>query len=1045
MNHRNEELLKQQDEWLRRMARHLVGKASAAEDLAQDTWVAGIEAGAARVTLRPWLFRVLSNKASGARSGQRRADDALRMVQREARLEASAPDEAVADLELRERVLRELQALDEPLRTAIHQVYFLGLSTREAGAALGVSHSTVAQRTQKGLDALRVRLDRAYGGERKLWTMILAPAIARGSGGAAAAGASVVRNQAGRALGTMKIAGGAALLAGAGWLASRALLEPVATPVSLGSVTAVAPDPSPVAPRGPAELAALGSRVEPALRSAVSAPDSATQNATITARFLLPGGEPAAGARWSLSGMGASEERVRQFGLPDDWETLRGQLDGDGNLVLTFDPPQAMQFFLTVWDEGVVPEGVVPEGVVAESWRWGHVRPEERKEIGTVRFLEACELRGFVVDENDQPIVGRAAWIRAEEAVPVEGGGREPRCQRVQLDPATGSFVLDAVPAGKMLVSASGALRTRAPEPVEVELGSGNEMLLSIDSSSYGGGRIEARVCHSAFSFREDPVPLECVWLEAPDGLHIAATEYRARSRSYVFECAPDGPLSLVAEHPAIEPVRVENVDSVPMLSFSLIGSSGLLWSVTGPDGESVDQYSIEMTRHDSKFLAPVRALHPGESSLPDGLLEGLWPGTYGFTVRSPLGSATIEVQDLGAGERRPVAVALAPTLRVTGRLIRPSGQAVAGETVRLVMPAEENDSHQSLVVQSPVAVAVHPTHRRCIERLLSDDAGRFEFTVDAPGRYLVVGGDEMRPMAWSEFLDLEAGAVHDPVTLTLAEPSGIMGSFEPPAHLPRSGWMIQLEREGSGAVGGSRNKPAVDDEGRFHIPSLSGGTYRLYATLRAESSWLGEEMRPHGAYSLGSVEVRAGEMTEAVDLRILAPVPAQVGVTLQPSGELEGSVQVMFRPLGREGAWMSTGTKGTVSAIEPAILEPGAYAVSFQGKGWRAFDPRELLIPENEAVTITVPLDVSEHRVQLFRGGEPLRRARVTLTSPANESHRRFASNAYDVDEDGWLEARLSSGTWKLFLLEEGDTGPPAPAVDFVWPPASDTLDYRN
>ena len=144
-----------------------------------------------------------------------------------------------------------------------------------------------------------------------------------------------------------------------------------------------------------------------------------------------------------------------------------------------------------------------------------------------------------------------------------------------------------------------------------------------------------------------------------------------------------------------------------------------------------------------------------------------------------------------------------------------------------------------------------------------------------------------------------------------------------------------------------------------------------------------------------------------------------------------------------REGAWATSQTKGTASAIESFVLEPGTYAVSFKGAGWRGFDPRELSIPENQAVSITVPLNVSEHRVRLMRGGEPLCNVRVTLSSPANDSHRWSRSSAYDVDADGWLEATLSSGTWGLHVLQEPRTGELPPSVEFVWPPTAQEFDF--
>src|SRR5262245_29104816 len=101
-----------EDQWIRRLARQLVGDVHAADDPAQETWVAalGSRPDAPRPrALRPWLRGVLRNLWRSARA----ADAArARLEAAGARAGAAEPaSELVTELELRERVARELLAL----------------------------------------------------------------------------------------------------------------------------------------------------------------------------------------------------------------------------------------------------------------------------------------------------------------------------------------------------------------------------------------------------------------------------------------------------------------------------------------------------------------------------------------------------------------------------------------------------------------------------------------------------------------------------------------------------------------------------------------------------------------------------------------------------------------------------------------------------------------------------------------------------------------------------------------------------------------------
>lgn len=158
------------DRWIRRLARGLVADPGTADDLAQETWVAALEAREGQAA-RPWLGRVLRNAwKDGLRGRARRA----RREEGAARAEATpGADELVAELELRERVARALRELEEPYRTALVLRYFRDESLSAIARREKVAVSTIHERLERGLERLRARLDAEHGGRRGAWAVTM--------------------------------------------------------------------------------------------------------------------------------------------------------------------------------------------------------------------------------------------------------------------------------------------------------------------------------------------------------------------------------------------------------------------------------------------------------------------------------------------------------------------------------------------------------------------------------------------------------------------------------------------------------------------------------------------------------------------------------------------------------------------------------------------------------------------------------------------------------------------------------------------------------
>ena len=106
-----------QDRFVRVLIRRLVTDQHLAEDLAQDTWLAALRQSAASMFLqRMWLGTVAKNFVLQAARGKVRRLAREKAVARSISVE---PEEVLVDESLRRRVLRAVDDLDEPYRSAI--------------------------------------------------------------------------------------------------------------------------------------------------------------------------------------------------------------------------------------------------------------------------------------------------------------------------------------------------------------------------------------------------------------------------------------------------------------------------------------------------------------------------------------------------------------------------------------------------------------------------------------------------------------------------------------------------------------------------------------------------------------------------------------------------------------------------------------------------------------------------------------------------------------------------------------------------------------
>lgn len=142
-----------------RVARHLCGNHSEADDLLQATFLAAMQsAGHWRrgQPLVPWLLGILTNKLRLARRQQRQGQEKQTEVfATRPQPTRDDPLAAAAHGELREQLQHRLAELPEVYRAVLVLQLEHGLSAHEIADALGRSRATVRSQLHRGLELLR--------------------------------------------------------------------------------------------------------------------------------------------------------------------------------------------------------------------------------------------------------------------------------------------------------------------------------------------------------------------------------------------------------------------------------------------------------------------------------------------------------------------------------------------------------------------------------------------------------------------------------------------------------------------------------------------------------------------------------------------------------------------------------------------------------------------------------------------------------------------------------------------------------------------------
>ena len=168
--------LEAHSQFMRNLAHSLLGNEHDAEDLVQSAQLGFLQSPGEHVrSPRNWLATIL----------RRRGSNLLRSktVQLQAERAAAKPESdpgsplVLERLELQQKVLAAVVALDPKYREVINLRYYEELTPAEIAVRADIPVSTVKTRLQRAVLQLRERLDLTCDGDRDMWCAVLAPLI----------------------------------------------------------------------------------------------------------------------------------------------------------------------------------------------------------------------------------------------------------------------------------------------------------------------------------------------------------------------------------------------------------------------------------------------------------------------------------------------------------------------------------------------------------------------------------------------------------------------------------------------------------------------------------------------------------------------------------------------------------------------------------------------------------------------------------------------------------------------------------------------------
>jgi hypothetical protein len=540
--------------------------------------------------------------------------------------------EILAREESRARVVEALRALEEPYRSTLLLRYFEDLPPRAIARREGVPVETVRTRIKRGLECLRARLDREYGGDRGAWGAALlplarfprpfgplAPVIAMSMQVKLSLVAATVLS-----LVVLLLRGREGIVPGA---APVVISGPVSASLPLAPVK-LAPPPSP--PARAAVLPPPGAGLEPAEEASGS----------LLVRVTWSDGTPAPDIRAHVDTEGSAWPSHRV-------EAVTGP---DGTFLL---PDVPVGTALVRIDRG-------------ENDR-ARVEPDRQAEV-TLQVPRSFDVEGLVLDPEGNPVAAADVWVSVQ--LSVDDGFVVARTA------GDGTFRLRSLSLGYIGARAA----AHAPSPLELLIGTeGATLPLTLVLGGPGG-----EVAGSVLDPEGNPVPSASVRVGTPPyggtgsgpvraGAIALATDAQGRYHARGIE---PGRAAVEVRAVGFAPWRGEVEvfgGALAALDARLQAGVTLSGNVVRADGEPVASAGIWLTKGGASHWAATTA---GDGSF---LLEDLEPGEIDVSAEGGEHGSAAATLAGAAGETLVWNAVLSRGGEITGRVVDDSGSPLVG------------------------------------------------------------------------------------------------------------------------------------------------------------------------------------------------------------------------------------------------------------------------------------------------------------------------------------------------------------------------------
>ncbi len=848
-------------EWLRRLARALVGEASA-EDVVQETYeVALRRAPREGGDVRPWLGWVARNLSRMRRRAAARR--ARREEQVEAAVAAPSPEELVARARMQERVARMVLELEEPLRATVMLRYYEGLSGAEIARAQGVPEGTVRWRLKRALDEVRARLDEEHRGDRRAWVALVAPlapafpAAGRGAGAATMTGTAAATTSAPVAHTLMM--GGLAVKTGT----KVAALIAVVIALVVGT-----------------RYAGLWGGGATGTGTGTGTTDGGAAASGPAAR------PPAAGTHGVALGGPAGEPRVHRDDDPRGTLRLEGVVLDEAErgvagarVALDASPPVVVE---TERDGSFVFEGLIARDYRVEATAGDRYAGPARLRLTPDAEPVTLRLRaGAVVEvavtahDGGAPIEGATVELRA--ALGWRGTtGADGVATLRGVGPIWASLAVSAsgyAPAA-VWMSVGGAPGATARVAIALHRGAAvSGRVIDEAGAAVAGARVTAAPASEPFPVTD---PRRDGVLTAADGTFtlpaVAAGSYRLTASDAHHAAATSPPIVLDGQHPR------GGVELVLTAGASVRGV------VVDGGGRPVPAADVRVV---TRGHVPWRARR--QAFTDDGgrfAMSGLPRRGVQLVAWHPQGASAIADVDLAAAREREVRLVLDVTGAIEGAVVDRAGEPV-GDAQVMAEPVWSGGTADRAA-----------WHVRGVQELVSDAGGRFRFVGLPPGEYDVrVAPPTAREDGMWQRTSARARPGGPPVRLVLAADGGVTGKVAFADGRAPAAFTI--------AVNGGPATAFAGDDGAFAVTTPAGAVALEVAGPGLVARRVSLEVADGARTDAGTITVDPGR---SVSGRVLDERGAPVeGATVAAGTLLSGGGAELYIPTESVGARSAT------------------------------------------------------------------------------------------------------------------------------------------